>query len=132
MGTGCGVGTAWMASAASNDTRIVTIELVEGQADAAREAFSDVPNVTVLQGDAFELAAHGPFDLLFCDSVGKRERQDETIDMVRPGGMIVLDDLTPGRPGPDDVRDWWLESPRVVCVEIALTPEDAAILAVRR
>lgn len=132
MGTGCGVGTAWMASSASPEARIVTIELNKDQADAAREALSDVTNVTVLQGDAFELASHGPFDLLFCDSVGKRDRQKETVAMMKPGGIVVLDDLTTGRTGPDDVRDFWLNAAEVVSIEIALTPDHAAILAVRR
>jgi predicted O-methyltransferase YrrM len=132
MGTGCGVGTAWMASSASPETRIVTIELNEDQASAAREALSDVMNVTVLQGDAFELASHGPFDLLFCDSVGKRDRQKETVAMMKPGGIVVLDDLTTGRTGPDDVRDWWLVADEVLAVEVALSHEHAAILAVRR
>lgn len=131
MGTGCGVGTAWMASSAPADTSIVTIELNEKQAAAATDALADVPNVTVLQGDAFDIAAHGPFDMLFCDSVGKRERQDETLQLLRPGGIVVLDDLTVGRTGPDDVRDWWLHSPDVIALEIALNAQDAAILAVR-
>ena len=131
-GTGCGVGTAWMASAAGSETQIVTIEIDEQRAAETGKLFAALPNVTVLHGDFAKLGPHGPFDLLFCDGGGKREEQDKTIQMVKPGGMIVLDDLTPGRTGPDDVRDWWLSAPDLYAVEIALSPEFAAILAVRR
>jgi predicted O-methyltransferase YrrM len=129
MGTGVGVGTAWMASAASPDTRIVTIEVDEERACAVRDLFADQPNIIVLHGDALDLADHGPFDLLFCDAPpGKIHDQDVALGMVRPGGMILLDDLTPDR---DDL-DWWLECPRVRTATIWVTPELGAILAVRR
>jgi predicted O-methyltransferase YrrM len=129
MGTGIGIGTAWIALAVSPDTQIVTIEIDEGRAAAARELFENRNNVTVLQGDALELAEHGPFDLLYCDAgPGKIDHQDEAVAMMKPGGMIVLDDLTPGR---DDLG-WWLESPDVAAATIWITPELGAILAVRR
>jgi predicted O-methyltransferase YrrM len=130
MGTGCGVGTAWMASSTVPQTRIVTIEADEERATAVAGLFSQVENVTALHGDSLDLGVHGPFDLLFCDGGGKTEDQAVTIAMVRPGGMIVLDDLTPGRS--DGVREYWLEAPELEAVEIAVTPDLGAILAVRR
>ncbi len=131
-GTGCGVGTAWMASAASKHSRIVTVEVDRERASAAAELFVDVPNVTVLHANWKVLMDYGPFDLLFLDGGGKREDQEVALSMVRQGGTVVLDDLTPGRAGPDQVRDWWLNSASVRAIEVALTREHAAILAVRR
>lgn len=129
MGTGCGVGTAWLASATSSDTRIVTIEGDEARAHAVREMFSDQPNITVLHGDALDLADHGPFDLLFCDAPpGKTNNQEAAVAMVRPGGLILLDDLTPGR---SDLG-WWTEAQDVLTATIWMTPNLGAILAVRR
>jgi predicted O-methyltransferase YrrM len=129
MGTGAGIGTAWMALAASPDTRIVTIEKDAERSAAVRELFADVPNVEVVCGDALALADHGPYDLIFCDAgPGKITDQDATIAMTKRGGTILLDDLSPTR---TDLR-WWYESPDVVTATIWVTPELGAILAVRR
>src|SRR5215831_1495016 len=46
-GTGCGVGLAWMATDASPDARLVSIELDPDRAATAREVFADEPRVTV-------------------------------------------------------------------------------------
>jgi len=51
-----------------------------------------------------------------------------TVSMTRPGGVILLDDLTPTRTD----LDWWLHSPDVVAATIWVTPQLGAILAVRR
>lgn len=129
MGTGAGIGTAWISLATSPDTRIVTIDIDEARATAVRELFADYANVTVLQGDALEIADHGPFDLLYADAPpGKVTDQDVAVAMMKPGGLILLDDLTPGR---DDLG-WWLECPDLVTATIWVTPELGAILAVRR
>jgi predicted O-methyltransferase YrrM len=131
IGTGCGVGTAWMVSGANSETRIVTIEQDAAQVSAAQTLFADHANVTVLHGDGLELAAHGPFDLLYADAMpGKHHSQEVAVSMVRPGGMIVIDDLTVGET--NGLRSWWLSSPLVASVEIALDDDFAAILAVRR
>ncbi len=129
MGTGVGIGTAWMALAASPDTRIVTIERDGERSAAVRELFADVPNVTVLCGDALAIAEHGPFDLLYSDAgPGKITDQEISVAMTKRGGTILLDDLTPGR---IDLQ-WWYESPDVVTATVWVTPELGAILAVRR
>jgi predicted O-methyltransferase YrrM len=129
LGTGVGVGTAWMTHAMPNNSRIVTIEADAVRAGAAAELFSDDRRVTVLHGDALELAAHGPFDLVYCDAgPGKISHQDVTVSMIRPGGLILLDDLTPTRTD----LEWWLHSPDVTAAAIWVTPQLGAILAVRR
>jgi hypothetical protein len=43
----------------------------------------------------------------------------------------VKDDLTPGREGPDSVRELLFNQPELVAVEVLLTPQTAAVLAVR-
>jgi predicted O-methyltransferase YrrM len=129
MGTGAGVGTAWMACALGPGSRILTIEADAARAKAVAELFRDDERVTVLHGDALELASHGPFDLVYCDAgPGKMDRQDITIGMTRPGGLILLDDLTPSRTD----LDWWLKCSDVVAATVWVTPELGAILAVRR
>jgi predicted O-methyltransferase YrrM len=129
IGTGAGIGTAWLAGAMGADARLVTIEADAARATAVAELFSEDQRVSVLHGDALELAAHGLFDLVYCDAgPGKIDHQDITVAMTRPGGMILLDDLTPTRTD----LDWWLQSGDVAAATVWVTPGLGAILAVRR
>jgi len=129
MGTGAGIGLAWISLVASSDTRIVSIEQDEPRASAVRDLFANDERVTVVHGDALDLADHGPFDLVYCDAgPGKIDNQDVTIGMTKPGGLIYLDDLGPTRTD----MNWWLSSPDVAAATVWLTPELGAILAVRR
>jgi hypothetical protein len=68
--------------------------------------------------------------LLFFDG-GRFEEAPDAIDLVEAGGLIVKDDLTPGREGPDSVRELLFNQPELVAVEVLLTPQTAAVLAVR-
>lgn len=135
IGTGSGVGAAWIVSALSPAVPFVTVELDGRLAAAASRLFADDENVTVLHGDWHELMPpEAPFDLLFYDGGGKQHPEldgDEVIGLLAPGGTVVLDDLSPGRPGPDPVRAFWLEHPELAAIELLTTPETAAILAIR-
>jgi len=135
LGTGCGVGAAWIVSALPPSVPFVSAELDETRARVAAELFAADDNVRVLQGDWHELMPpEAPFDLLFLDS-GKQHPEvdgEDVIGLLAPGATIVMDDLTPGRPGPDPVREFWLDHPEIVGLEIMTTPETAAILGTRR
>jgi hypothetical protein len=39
--------------------------------------------------------------------------------------------MTPGREGPDPVRDFWLRHPELAATEVQVSPREAVILAVR-
>lgn len=140
IGTGCGYGAAWMASALQSGTTLYTIEIDEQLARDAQMLFANHPEVQVLHGDWRELAAYGPFDLLFADGGGaKRNNQHDLIDMVKVGGIIILDDLTPEEYWPDEwkshpdaVREFWLRADRVVSTEVRVAERHAVILATRR
>ena len=139
IGTGCGAGAAWMASALAPGAVLVTIELDGQRAAAAREIFAGVANVRVLQGDWHGLLAYGPFALLFADAAdAKQHGADLLVEALRPGGLIVLDDLTPEehwppewRGKPDPVRERWLNDPRLAATEVRVAPTMAVILAAR-
>jgi predicted O-methyltransferase YrrM len=135
LGTGCGVGAAWIVSALPPAVPFVTVELEVTRARAAAELFADDENVTVLQGDWHELMPpEAPFDLLFLDS-GKHHPEidgEEVVGLLAPGATIVMDDLTPGRPGPDPVREFWLNHPRIAALELLTTAQTAAILGTAR
>lgn len=133
-GTGAGVGAAWIVSALDPAVPFFTAERDPGLAAAAAGLFAEDPNVRVLEGDWHDvLPAHAPFDLLFHDGSKRRPDLDgeETLRLLSPRGLVVLDDLTPGRPGPDPVRQFWLGHPELAAAELRVSDREAVILAVR-
>jgi predicted O-methyltransferase YrrM len=145
IGTGCGVGAAWIAGALGAESTFVTVETDSERAAAVDRLFAEVPNVRVLLGDWHELLPpEAPFDLLFFDggqwkSSNVRTESEQALALVAPAGTVVIDDLTPAelwpeewRGRPDAAREFWLGDPRLDAAEILTTPQTAAILAVRR
>jgi len=136
IGTGTGVGAAWIVSALPPQTPFFTTEIDADRAAAARDLFAGDENVHVLEGDWRErLPPEAPFDLLFYDAMKQlRPQQDGELvaGLLAPGGLVVLDDLTPGFAGPDPVREFWLTRADLAATEVLTTPASAAILAVRR
>ena len=138
VGTGYGVGTAWLASALAPDARLVTVEQEAARVDAVRELFAARDDVQVLHGDWHLLLPHGPFDLLFADTKAKRDEAEIVLGALSLGGMVVLDDMTPGehwphewRGQPDPVREFWLNEPRLAATEVLTGSTMAAIVATR-
>lgn len=132
IGTGCGVGSAWIVSGLSPETPFFTAELDAARAAAARELFAGDENVHVLEGDWRQtLPPQAPFDLLFVDGGKAKWHGEDVISLLAPGGIAVIDDLTPGLEG-DPVRAFWLGDPRLAAAEVLTRPDRAAIVAARR
>lgn len=140
FGTGCGVGTAWLRSGVRNRARILSAELDPKLAGAAQEIFTDDPQVEVLSANWSTLREHGPFSLLFLDSGTPSEvGVDAVIDLVEPGGIVVLDDFTPCEMWPpisygrvDTLREDWLTDKRFTTVEVMIASDASALIATRR
>ncbi|MBA2331475.1 MAG: class I SAM-dependent methyltransferase [Actinobacteria bacterium] len=132
IGTGCGVGAAWILSALPPETPFLTVELDPDRAAAATKLLADDEHARVLQGDwADVLPPEAPFDLLFADGGGQATKTNPAVlDLLAPGGTLVLDNLTPSREGPDPVRALWLAHPRLVAIELQLSPHESAIVGV--
>ncbi len=139
-GTGCGVGLAWLTSAAHPHARLVSIERDRDIAAIAAGVFADQPRVRVRCGDWHQLIHDAPFDLLVLDGGGQGKSDEPPLDpgdWLRPGGVVVLDDFTPmgawppSHDGqPDHARMYWLDHPRLRTVEVRVTPTAASLLAV--
>jgi predicted O-methyltransferase YrrM len=140
FGTGCGVGTAWLRSGVPEGARILTAELDARLAGAAAEIFVDDDQVEVVAADWSTLLDKGPFSLLFLDA---REPEDSGVDavadLVEPGGIVVLDDVTPCESWPpvsrgrvDVLRERWLTDPRFTAAEVMVAPDAAVLIATRR
>lgn len=99
------------------------------RAAATRERVRGLPNVRALEGDWRALAT-GSFGLVFADA--GRYDWERIVGLVAPGGFLVKDDLTLGRPVEGDpVREFLLRDSRLASVELPTTAESAAIVAVR-
>ena len=104
LGTGAGIGAAWIASAMPADCVLVTVEIDAVLASAARELLAADSRAEVITGDALGvIPGRGPFDLLFADS-GVRAPADfaALVSLLRIGGRIVMDDVTPEHALPAD------------------------------
>jgi predicted O-methyltransferase YrrM len=128
LGTAFGEGAAAMAETARS---VVTVEVDPDRAAAARERLAGLPNVEELEGDAYELLrGRGPFGLVFADD-GAYD-WEAIMALLAPGGILVKDDLTPGRPVEGDpVRQFLLRDRRLRAAEVLTTATTAAIVAVR-
>jgi len=148
IGTGTGVGAAWIVSAMGSEAFFVTAEADDERAAAAAELFADYPRVRVLHGDWHEvLPSEAPFDLLFFDGGGwkrsppaqMRAESERALELVAPGGVVAMDNLTPEHLWPpggpawlDVLREFWLGNELLVATEVLTTPNSSAIVAVKR
>ena len=137
LGTGAGIGTGWIASAMPTDCVLITAEIDERLASAARAMFADDPRIEVITGDAARImSSRGPFDLLFADS-GVRDEAGfaALLGLLRPGGRIVMDDVTPKQalasdsPLPaNDLKRRFFTDPRLVATEVVLPDLENSLL----
>jgi predicted O-methyltransferase YrrM len=133
IGTGVGVGTAWIASALPPGVPLYTAEADEALAAAAMQLFAGDEDVHVLAGAWRDvLSPEAPFDFLFVDATDAKDDVEATLRLLAPRGTAVLDDFTPEWPRPDPRRDAWLGHPALSVVEVLTTPRTATIVAVRR
>jgi Methyltransferase domain len=138
LGTGTGVGTAWIAHGLQGreDVEVVTVEI--DAATAALAAQYPWPSwIKLLIGDAVEVTRRaGSFDLIFADAQGgKWEGLDTTVGAHLLD--LLVDDMTPGEFADDhhtrktsEVRARLLGHPDLTSVEIAWST--GLILSTRR
>ena len=140
FGTGCGVGTAWLRSGVRGDVQILTAELDAELARAAAEIFTDDDQVDVVAADWSTLRDKGPFSLLFLDAhESGGSTADDVVDIVEPGGIVVLDDFSPCASWPpvtdgrvDVLREQWLTDERFTTAEVMVAQDAAVLIATKR
>lgn len=144
IGTGAGVGTAWLASGLRESSTLTTVEIDPDLHTATSRVFSGHKNVEVLLGDwRADFKQRGPFDLLFADGGGvgdaRKEAWEEIAGLVHGGGIIVIDDLTPEplwpdswRGKPDPKREFAFNSGHFTSTEILTGASTSALLMVRQ
>jgi predicted O-methyltransferase YrrM len=132
IGTGAGVGAAWIVSALEPGVPFVTVEQDAVLATAAAELFADDGDVRVLAGDWRELMPReAPFDFLFVDARDAKDDPDAVLGLLAPRATVVLDDSWFDPALPDPRRDAWLGHPELNAIHLWVTPERGAVVAVR-
>jgi predicted O-methyltransferase YrrM len=99
LGTGAGVGAAWLLYGMDAGASLLSIDTDEAVLAVAREALETDPRVQFAIMDAGAMltgAPPGVFDLIFADAwAGKFSHLDQAIAALKPGGIYIVDDLSP-------------------------------------
>lgn len=99
IGTGTGVGTAWLLSGLDAASRLISLDQDERVQAVAHRHLGRDPRLTIVTMDGgawLEANAAARFDLIFADSwPGKFTHLDLALSLLAPGGFYVVDDLRP-------------------------------------
>lgn len=139
IGSGCGVGSAWIISALAPGASFVTVEKDPILAAVVRTLYDNLSMVRVLGGDWMEIVKFGPFSLCYISSnVARFIPPEAVMQALRLGGMIVIDGFVPleelirkGQKSADPLRGFWLNDPRLEATEIYVASNEAVILSAR-
>ena len=98
LGTGTGLATAWILAGLDKKSSLITIENNELLIDVAKKHISD-SRVEFILADAYQWLKNykeEKFDFIFADAMpGKYDLFDETIGMLKSGGLYIIDDMLP-------------------------------------
>ena len=100
LGTGVGMGTAWLLAGMDTAAHLTTVDHNEETMGIARHFLGSDPRLTfqLMDGIAFIHSCHQQrsFDLIFADTYpGKFAALNETLALLKKGGMYVIDDMNP-------------------------------------
>src|SRR5579859_937188 len=101
LGTGVGFGSAWLLAGMDQQARLLTVDNNEQHQSIARAHLGSDPRLSfqLIDGHAAITAfleAGRRFDLIFADMYpGKYQRLTDTLQLLAPGGLYVVDDLLP-------------------------------------
>jgi len=99
LGTGTGHGTAWLLSGMDRTSRLETVDTDAAVVAVARRQLGADSRVTFHVVDGAEFVRAAPrdhFDFIYADAwPGKFSHLEETLALLRHGGIYVIDDLLP-------------------------------------
>lgn len=140
LGTGLGVGLAWILNGLGSRTDVEVVSIEREAAWVASMAEIDLPaHASIVEGDIeVLLPTLGQFDLIFADAeAGKWTGLDLTISALAPRALLLVDDMeisrydsSRDRSSVEAVREALIADPRLVAVE--LNAASGLILASRR
>jgi predicted O-methyltransferase YrrM len=99
LGSGTGLSTAWILNGMDESSRLTTIDNDESLLAILQRHLGADRRLTVICGDGDELLpslANQKFDFIFADAwPGKYRFLDETLSLLNPGGIYIIDDMLP-------------------------------------
>jgi predicted O-methyltransferase YrrM len=105
LGTGTGHGTAWLLSGMDSKSSLDTVDTDPNVVAVAERHLGSDRRVTFHIADGAEFikrAQKRGFDLIYADAwPGKFTHLDEALELLRPGGIYLIDDLLPQPNWPD-------------------------------
>jgi predicted O-methyltransferase YrrM len=106
VGSGLGVGSAWLLAGMDAQSRLITLEVHAKIAGICRSHLAHDSRAEVVNTDANEWLENysgPPFDLVFVDTTTtKFDRRDVLYANMADGALLIADDLLPG--------DTWTEN----------------------
>lgn len=98
LGTGTGLAAAWLLDGMDAGARLVSVDVDPVVQDVARDHLKDERLRFILADglDYIHSQPPGSLDLVFADAwPGKYEALDQTLALLKPGGLYVIDDMLP-------------------------------------
>ena len=99
LGTGTGLGTAWLLAGMDAAARLTSVDIEEKHTAVARRHLEADSRLTLHLGDGADFIASSRgqlYDLIFADAwPGKYAYLDETLALLSPGALYVVDDMLP-------------------------------------
>jgi predicted O-methyltransferase YrrM len=98
LGTGSGLATSWIIDGMDTGSKLVSVENNEILITIARNNLTD-KRIEFICADAYEWITSfrgDPFDMIFADPMpGKYDLFEETLALLKPGGIYIIDDMLP-------------------------------------
>ena len=128
LGTGFGVGLAWILTGLGSRTDVEVVSIEKDAERVASLAAIDLPDhASIVEGDIeASLPTLGQFELIFADAeVGKWTGLELTLAALAPQGLLLVDDMDPSRYDSEvdrlaveDVRKVLMTDSRLASVEL--------------
>ncbi|MXV52806.1 methyltransferase domain-containing protein [Pedobacter sp. HMF7647] len=99
IGTGTGLSLSWLIEGMDQDSTIISIDNSPEFQQVAQDMFADDHRLTFVCEDAKNWILNNQdkrFDLIFADAwPGKYEILEETLSLLKKGGLYIIDDMLP-------------------------------------
>ncbi|OQD43300.1 SAM-dependent methyltransferase [Croceivirga radicis] len=97
LGTGLGLSLSWILDGLDENGYVISIDVESNYIEIARKYFEHDARVELITQDASDWIINykgAKFDLIFADAwPGKYELLEETIDLLNPNGIYIIDDM---------------------------------------
>lgn len=105
LGTGSGLSTSWLLKGMDANSSLISIDNDEQLVAIAKQHLESNSRVTFIIGqgeDLIEKLEPTSFDFIFADTwPGKYNHLDETLLLLKKGGIYIIDDMLPQENWPD-------------------------------